>query len=564
MVLPVKKMNMQKLYKEEQSSMTKNIKTIDAKKTAFFSTLLLGYMIHLFVFTNLIPNCDGLSRLYDRQNMLMSGRWFLHAASFFHGFTEAPALIGALSLIFLGLTAVLLTDLMKVKSLWGGALTGGFLVGNIALAYTYTFIFTASAYAFAILLAVAAVWATERYRRFGWIGGAVLLAFSLGIYQSYLAFALTLAVMIFILNLFDEEGKGGSIADRREKNRNSGNERTSERRSPASLFLRFVLLFGFGVGLYLLILKAAQRIAGTSLSDYRGMDSFGSKLSPAGIVGMARDVFTDACKYLFSNRIITLHGSYWVILNVVFLIVILYCILRLMRVHHFYRTPGKILWLLLALAFFPFALNFTSFLNHSSLWMRYSFTGYYLFAVALLERNFAGMNLKVKKTGAVSVILCILMLLFQSQYANAVYTALQTAHTATQSFLTVLTARIQSMPGYREDMNVIIIGTPSKELYQNGVPEFQLISTTASPANNVLYETKHIYYYLNDWLNVQWKEPSEKMFEKISDSREFREMPLYPNDGSIIISGNNVIVRLSEKYTPKASYELQFEKTQKQ
>lgn len=509
-----------------------------AEKAAFLSTLIVGYMVHLFAFTNLIPNCDGLSRLYDRQNMLMSGRWFLHAASLFHGFTESPALIGALSLFFLSVSAVLIVDLFEIKSIGGAILTGGFLSGNLILAYTYTFIFTASAYAFAILLAVLSVWLTCRIRKSGWLAGAITLAFSVGIYQSYLALALSLAVIAFILNL------SGS-ADKRAK------------KKPWILFLRFVLLFGLGTGLYLVILYASLRIEGIQLSNYRSMNTFSLDLSPAGIFSMFRSVFSDFREFLFSGTFIRLHARCWMILNGLFLISGVTGLIRLIRIRRLYRKPKAMLWLLAALAFFPFALNFTSFLNKSSLWMRYSFIGYDLFPVAIWER--CG---RKRRTPALLAGLCAFMILFQAQYSNAVYTALKTAHTATQSFLTTLVARIQGTSGYRSDMDVIIIGTPSSDLYQNGVPELQLISTTASPVNSVLYETKHVYYYLNDWMNIAWQEPSEETFKEVSDSREFQEMPVYPDDGSIKISGDTVLVRLSESYTPKKQFELDFEKTQ--
>ena len=70
---------------------------------AFLSCFLSGYLIHLFAFTNLIPNSDGLSRVFDPQQMTVSGRWFLHYASALNSFTQMPALIGFLSIVFLSL-----------------------------------------------------------------------------------------------------------------------------------------------------------------------------------------------------------------------------------------------------------------------------------------------------------------------------------------------------------------------------------------------------------------------------------------------------------------------------
>ena len=45
------------------------------QKAAFFGCFLSGYLVHLYVFTNIIPNSDGLSRIFDPQQMTVSGRY---------------------------------------------------------------------------------------------------------------------------------------------------------------------------------------------------------------------------------------------------------------------------------------------------------------------------------------------------------------------------------------------------------------------------------------------------------------------------------------------------------
>ena len=77
------------------------------QKAAFFGCFLSGYLVPLYVFTNIIPNSDGLSRIFDPQQMTVSGRWFLHFASYFNGFTQMPAVIGLFSVLFLALAAAL-------------------------------------------------------------------------------------------------------------------------------------------------------------------------------------------------------------------------------------------------------------------------------------------------------------------------------------------------------------------------------------------------------------------------------------------------------------------------
>ena len=84
-----------------------------AQKWAFFCCIITGYLVHLYAFTNQIPNSDGLSRVYDLQQMTVSGRWFLHYATSLNGFTQMPAVIGFLSLVLLGLAAAFAADILS-------------------------------------------------------------------------------------------------------------------------------------------------------------------------------------------------------------------------------------------------------------------------------------------------------------------------------------------------------------------------------------------------------------------------------------------------------------------
>ena len=72
-----------------------------AVAAAFVCCFLAGYLAHLFAYTNIFPNPDGISRVADAQQMTISGRWFLHYATAWNGFVQAPAVIGFFSILFL-------------------------------------------------------------------------------------------------------------------------------------------------------------------------------------------------------------------------------------------------------------------------------------------------------------------------------------------------------------------------------------------------------------------------------------------------------------------------------
>ena len=198
------------------------------QKAAFFSCLVTGYLVHLYAFTNLIPNSDGLSRVFDTQQMTISGRWFLHYASALNNFTQMPAAIGLLSLLFLALAAVLTVDLLSIRSRVLAGTAGAVMAAFPCLGYTFLYLFTASAYCLAILLAVLSVWLARR-GRLGWLAGAAALALSMGTYQAYASLAVALSLLVVFRACL---------------------ERESTFASTLGLGLRLVSCLALGAGLY--------------------------------------------------------------------------------------------------------------------------------------------------------------------------------------------------------------------------------------------------------------------------------------------------------------------------
>ena len=53
--------------------------------------------------------------------------------------------------------------------------------------------------------------------------------------------------------------------------------------------------------------------------------------------------------------------------------------------------------------------------------------------------------------------------------------------------------------------------------------------------------------------------PEEQTLITVSESDEFKKMPLYPSSGSVKLIDGRVVVRLSEEYTPLEQYEIDYE-----
>ena len=71
------------------------------QKIAFIGTFLISLLIHLYKFTNTLPNHDSLYNYYSDQNMLASGRWALSFACGISSYFDLPWVIGIFSCLFM-------------------------------------------------------------------------------------------------------------------------------------------------------------------------------------------------------------------------------------------------------------------------------------------------------------------------------------------------------------------------------------------------------------------------------------------------------------------------------
>ena len=100
-------------------------KVTKQQKTAFIGTFCFGLLIHLYIFSNYLPNRDAVLNFYTDQNMLISGRWALSLACGVSSYFNLPWIIGICSIFFIALTAVLVVTIFRITNPILILLTGG-------------------------------------------------------------------------------------------------------------------------------------------------------------------------------------------------------------------------------------------------------------------------------------------------------------------------------------------------------------------------------------------------------------------------------------------------------
>lgn len=513
------------------------------QRAAFFSCLVTGFLIHLYAFTNLIPNSDGLSRVFDPQQMTISGRWFLHYASAFNEFTQMPAVIGLLSLLFLGLAAALVVDLLAIRSKVLAGLAGAVMAAFPSLGYTFLYMFTASAYCFAILLAVLSVWLAKRSKA-GWLFAVLALAMAMGIYQVYVTVAIALSLLVVLRETLDPEATFHSTL---------------------RLGLTLVAYLAVGAILYYAVLMVFLKVKDLELLSYLGMDAASSGYPIGQLPRLIFRAYKQVAAFFF------VAGAADGFANL-FMVALDVCALALGLVLVLFRMSGKGLWKELwrplgavaMVALLPLGINFGQILSPYSAptpLMKYSFVLVYLAVILLADLCDGLPTLDRFHSDALRLvpIWTAALLLFCLNTNNLLYTASAQAHKATESYATRLLGRIESCPDYQPGMEIAVVGAIPFDHLRAQIPSYARIDHYSVPLSAVAPLNKHLYYYFNDWLNVPVDEPAEETMIAISNSPEFQEMPLYPADGSVQVLDGRVVVKLREKYTPKADFEIAYE-----
>lgn len=515
-------------------------------RTAFFSCFITGLLVHLYAFTNLIPNSDGLSRVFDPQQMTISGRWFLHYATMPNAFTQMPMVIGLLSLAFLSLAAALTVDLLRMKGCVLSGMVGVLMASFPVLGYTYLYMFTASAYSIAIFFAVLSLWLAHKGGNLRLISGIVVLSMSMGIYQAYVTVAIGLSLLLVLREILDP---------------------ASSFQSTMQLGMRLIAYLACSAMLYYCVLLVALNVKNLELLSYLGMDAASSGYP---ITQLPRLIFS-AYKQFFAFFFFPGSPDAFVTPMLVLLDLIAVALAVLLFIRRIaFEEMCKDLWRLvlsiLTFALLPLGLNFGQILSPFSVptpIMKYAFVLVYVALLLLADLRDAvprgEKEVLQRWTLPITLIWAVAILLFSLNTNNLIYTASAQAHRATESYMTRLVTRIESCPYYKPGMEIAIVGAIPEEQIRSSIPSYSRVDHYSVPLNSVTVLNKHIYYYLSDWLNTPVIEPSEETMMTVSRSLAFRNMPLYPDPDSIQVMSGRLVVKMQKEYTPKSDFEIAYE-----
>ncbi|SHN65781.1 Glucosyl transferase GtrII [Butyrivibrio hungatei DSM 14810] len=505
---------------------------IENFKKVLISALVLGLITYAYVFFNFTPAHDGMMTIKINQYWEMSvGRFGALYYGKMRGVVEAPWLIGVITLLFYAGAIYLTLDVLKIRfDYWKIAIVSMVYLLNIAfIANACVYIFCLDVLACALFLAVLSLWCFVRIDNiWGFLISALIMAFSLGLYQSYITAAIGIYVILSISNL-------------------SENDKVAKVIKKGLLYLASIILSGL---FYLLLVKIFQFLSGVKSYQGDAYESLGN-LTSYGILDYIKLVpicYKQVFRYYFINNI---YSAKWIILlNIVIAVMAVYIWICFITKKINYRT-GKILAALLVLLF-PLVINGLCFLTKGNVVQMITFPYQLLYILMLFPLLKYGNDISViKKVNMChcAIVIMVVISFFVIRFANDIFYYQKLVGEGTQASMINIVYDIERNKDFEPDTTeIVMVGDQTTALGQNY--EFRWVygnvSGVGTSGTTVTYNTT-FYWYMRYILGRDYKINSDQeVVEKIKQTTEYKNMNVYPHDGYCGIIDGYMVIKFTE------------------
>ena len=494
---------------------------------AFLSVLITGIFSQGMGLFNKFSWHDDISAMFHVGATFKSGRWMLgllsELESWLFGGTPVslPAYNGFWALLLIALSAAFIALLLEIRRPLFGALIGAVMVVFPVITGLFGYMFTAHYYCLSLFLTVVGAYLVGRGKHWWmWIAGALLIGSAIGIYQAFLPVGVSLLLFRLILLAAGEAEKPAGLF-----------------KAAGIIVLSLLLALGFYLGMNRLFLQLRH----IKLSDYQGISNMASltlsdlwvRIRYAYMEFLGPDHYAEYTMYPLTVR--NLYTVFLILAAALSLEQLLTCFIR-RRI--FFGCCAVLLTLLI-----PAAVHLIFIMadpNNIHSLMTYGAVGLFLWIACLADRlewKWNGIARGVRGTAAgLLVLLCVMY----GRYDNECYLRAALTQQEAISFCTTLVTRIQSTEGYHDSYPVVLIRDGWYSDNSLFVPE-ELEHITQLPYQD-------LGTYLNDYAFKSFVKywcgyaPEYKSDKKFKNNPEIMEMPSYPNDGSIRIVDECVIV----------------------
>ena len=281
---------------------------------------------------------------------------------------------------------------------------------------------------------------------------------------------------------------------------------------------------------------------GLTLSNYRDINQMGKESITTYI---QRAVI--AYRRFFSTSGINAYTSMFPFrVRHIYAVVLLLCLcLLIYKIVKIYKqNKFRALLLGVCILIFPLAMNFIFVMcaeEYVHNLMLYGQTAIYLLLAFLLDKTEFSLEKLTQAVYFVGIFIFLFTSFSYSRYANMNYLKIEFNQKRAISYFTTLVTQIKNCDGYTDEMPVVYINP--REIHDKTLKElsgFTSFYVIPYKLTTNIINSNSLFAFINNWCGFSPEYAEEEDFK---DLPEVQEMPYYPDDGSIKIINDTIVVK---------------------
>ena len=506
-------------------------------KNVFIITIITSLIVHFQLYALMITGPDTLiNSMYHQADIWepMLLRFGLDFIQIIKGNIVSPILATLMSNIFLGLTVILTIDIFKIKNKYFKYITAVLFAVAPNISATLTFFYCSDAYMLGLFLATFSVFILKKYdnKKYIILISGILIAFSMGMYQTYISVTMVLCTATLIIDILNKK----------------------ERKQIFGYAFKYILTGITGIVLYYGISHIILLEKNLLVSNYSGADSIGMH-TLLDIPRLMPEAYKSFFKYYFNDGMIP--NTIWhtnLLYAITFAIILISIIYTLIK-NKIYKEILNVLVLIFFMLLTPICFCIIEIMVPSvDMHILMACSMIYIFPIffATLELLPKG---KINKIFKFIVLFCSILISWNYMWQdNASYIAIKTMQNQAESTVLRLVAQVEQLDEYRPETPVLILGglenneyfnrkntsIEAKKLYNR---TWGFISDNSTIWWGNLDSWRKILY---EYVGVNWNLVSEWECSEIFETEQYKSMKYFPEQGSIKIINNTIVIKLSD------------------
>lgn len=499
------------------------------QKTAFFSTFIIGFFCHLFIFTNSMYNNDDIRYLYVTFDKPELGRWLQTYAAGISSYFSLPVINGILALFYAGLTSMVIVHMFSLKNKWIIILVSGIFITFPTVASLYSYMFAADPFLLSCFLSsLAAYFAVRNRHKWDWVLGAAFLCCSVGIYQAYLPFTLLLMLLYFILMLLEPD--------------------RCDDKTLITTGIRYILMLTLGMASYYIGMTLTLTVKHTSLSDYQGI----GESSFPGIIEIKNRLLTALTDFIhfFGSGQVLAFNRWMQAALIASLLLLTICFFLLYGKRGVFRSPLRNALLLFCLICIPFSVNVIYLISDGvsfHMLMRHAWCLLFIATAVFFEKTTPLLSSSKQKILEWASFAALFLVVWNYiLLSNIAYFNMNFRYEKTYALCIKIVDRLEQSEDYDSHRPIAFIGNYSKTYKMEAVTDL-LEPMTGMKGARVFGGTSRAYLpFFQNCLgeDIEVVTPEEEAALKATP--EFQEMPRFPHDGSIRVIDGVTVIKLND------------------